>query len=527
MVRKIKAKLVLRLRSEGLSRRQIAAQGMSRRSVDEVIAAADRERLTYDDVAAIPDADVYVRLFPGRGEHDSVYAAPEWGEVHRELAKVGVTLKLLHGEYRDAASASGAPVMSYDRFCKSYQHHVLVTGLASRVGHKAGQSVEVDWSGKTMALTDPVTGTQTKVFLFVGCLPFSRYAFVEPALDMKQDTWLRAHVAMFGWFAGSVPRIVPDNLKTGVISHPAEGEIVLNDAYRQLAAHYSAAVLPGRVRKPKDKASVENTVGNIATHVIAALRHRSFPSLPELREAIYERMDEYNAGPFQKRAGSRLSVFEAEEKPLLRPLPAVAYEISRWVYGRRVRKDGHVVFERNFYSVPYAHVGRGVDLRVTATMLEVFDGDARLTSHLLAPAGVINDHRTHDADLPDGPRYREWDAPRVREWAERIGENTTVIVNRIFESVPVDEQGLDATLAVLRLTRRFSAIRVEAAAGVALASKVRSPRYAHLRPILDSGQDAPPARRRPRFEPSEPEPADQGASTGFVRGADYYAGGSR
>lgn len=210
---------------------------------------------------------------------------------------------------------------------------------------------------------------------------------------------------------------------------------------------------------------------------------------------------------------------------MLRPLPAVGYEISRWVYGRRVRKDGHVVFDKNFYSAPYAHVGRSVDLRVTATMLEVFDGDTRLTSHLLAPAGVINDHRTHDADLPDGPRYREWDAARVREWAGRIGENTTTIVNRIFESVPVDEQGLDPALAVLRLTRRFSAARVEAAARVALSSKVRSPRYAHLRPILDTGQDAPAARRTPRFGPSEPD--DAGQSAGFVRGADYYAGGQR
>ncbi|WP_282856932.1 IS21 family transposase [Pseudoclavibacter helvolus] len=529
MVRKIKAKLVLRLRSEGLSRRQIAAQGMSRRSVDQVIAAAVSEGLTYDDVATMSDADVYERLFAGRGEHHSVYAQPEWGEVHRELAKVGVTLKLLHGEYRDAAAAAGSPVMGYDRFCKTYQQHILVAGLASRVGHKAGQSIEVDWSGKTMVLTDAVTGKQAKVFLFVGCLPFSRYAFVEPALDMKQDTWLRAHVAMFGWFGGSVPRIVPDNLKTGVISHPAEGEVVLNDAYRELAAHYSAAVLPGRVRKPKDKASVENTVGNIATQVIAALRHRSFSTLPELREAIYERMDEYNAGPFQKRAGSRLSVFEAEEKALLRPLPAVAYEISRWVYGRRARKDGHVVFEKNFYSVPYAFVGRSVDLRVTASMLEVFDGDRRLTSHLLAPAGVVNAHRTHDADLPDGPQYREWNAPRVREWAGRIGENTTVIVNRIFESVPVDEQGLDAALAVLRLTRRFSAGRVEAAATVALTSKIRSPRYAHLRPILDSGQDVPQVRRKPRFVPSGPDDADSSTTSvmGYVRGADYYAGGER
>jgi transposase len=518
MVRRIKAKLVLRLRAEGFSARKIEAQGMSRHSVVAVFDAADREGVAYDAVVGLDDAEVYARLFPGRGEHESVHAQPDWDRVHRELAKVGVTLKLLHGEYVDACRSRGEPAMGYDRFCKNYQRHVLITGAASRVGHKAGQLVEVDWSGKTMHLTDPVTGQATRVYLFVAALPFSRYAFVEPTLDMKQDTWLRAHVAMFDWFGGSVPRIVPDNLKTGVISHPAEGEVVLNDAYRELAAHYSAAVLPGRVRKPKDKASVENTVGNIATWVIAALRNQTFASLAELREAIYDQVSAFNAEPFQKRAGSRLGVFEGEEKPLLRPLPQVPFEISRWIYRRRVQKNGHVVFERNFYSVPYVHIGRSVDLRVTDTTLEVFSGQDRLTSHLLAPVGVVNEYRTHDSDLPDGPQYRQWDAPRVREWAARIGENTTTVVNRIFESVPVDEQGLDAALAVLRMTRRYSSDRVEAAAGVALA-RVRSPRYAHLRPILETRQDDP--GNRDAWSTPAAEPA------GYVRGADYYAGGTR
>lgn len=521
MVRRIKAKLVLRLRAEGFSKRRIEAQGMSRHSVMAVFEAADREGIDYDAVADLEDAEVYARLFPGRGEHDSVHAQPDWDQVHKELAKVGVTLKLLHGEYVDVCRGKGDPAMGYDRFCKSYGHHVLITGAASRVGHKAGQSVEVDWSGKTMRLVDPVTGVVSRVYLFVAALPFSRFAFVEPTLDMKQDTWLRAHVAMFDWFGGSVPRIVPDNLKTGVISHPAEGEVVLNDAYRELAAHYSAAVLPGRVKKPKDKASVENTVGNIATWVIAGLRNQSFATLPELRAAVYERMTAFNAEPFQKRAGSRASVFVGEEKPLLRPLPAVPFEISRWVYGRRVQKNGHVVFEKNFYSVPYVHIGRAVDLRVTDRMLEVFAGQDRLTCHLLAPVGVVNEYRTHDSDLPDGPQYRQWDAPRVREWAARIGENTTIVVNRIFESVPVDEQGIDAALAVLRMTRRYSADRVEAAARLALASRVRSPRYAHLRPILETRQDAPGNRDAWAIPGTPPEPTE------YVRGADYYAGDAR
>ncbi len=469
------------------------------------------------------DTEVYERLFPDAGSRGSVYVQPDWAQVHRELAKVGVTLKLLHAEYLDECRTSRAAGMGYDRFCKNYAQHVRAQGVSSRVGHKAGQTIEVDWSGPTMQLINPVTGETARVYLFVSCLPFSRYAFVEPALDMKQDTWLECHVRMFAWFGGSTPRITPDNLKTGVITHPREGEIVLNDSYRELAAHYAAAVIPGRPRRPKDKPSVENTVWSIATWVIAALRNKQFATLAELREAIYEQLTLFNREPFQKRQGSRLSVFEDEEQPLLRPLPRVPFEISRWVYGRRVCRDGHVVWEKNHYSVPYQHVGETVDLRVTSSMLEVFQGGDRISSHLLAPIGVVNEYRTNDHDLPDGPRYREWDRGRVTEWAGRVGEHASIVVARIFESVPADEQGLNAALAVLRLTRRYSSERVERACQLALQSSVKSPRYSHLRPILETRQDEH-GQRSPRFEPVTSEPA---APAGYVRGASYYGGGSK
>lgn len=179
----------------------------------------------------------------GRGERESVYEQPDWARVHRELARVGVTLRILHGEYADECAAAGRPRMGYDRFCKQYAAYVARTGVTSRVEHKAGRTIEVDWAGKTMRIVDPVTGDVSKAYLFVAVLPFSRYAFVEPTLDMGQNAWLRCHVAMYEWFGGSTPRLVCDNLKTGVIDHPRDGEVVLNDAYRSMAEHYSAAVI--------------------------------------------------------------------------------------------------------------------------------------------------------------------------------------------------------------------------------------------------------------------------------------------
>lgn len=127
MVRRIKARLVLQLRSQGLSGRAIAAgQGMSRHSVQAVIDVAERAGLAWGDAAGMSDGQVYEVLFPGRGTRESVFVQPDSGRVHRELARVGVTLRLLHQEYADAAERDRQPVMSYDRFCRLYAEYTAV-----------------------------------------------------------------------------------------------------------------------------------------------------------------------------------------------------------------------------------------------------------------------------------------------------------------------------------------------------------------------------------------------------------------
>jgi hypothetical protein len=209
-------------------------------------------------------------------------------------------------------------------------------------------------------------------------------------------------------------------------------------------------------------------------------------------------------------------VFTAEEKPLLQPLPAVTFEISTWTYGRKVGRNGHVVWAKNFYSVPFTHIGAHVDLRVTDTMLEIYRGDERLTSHLLLPVTTTNQYRTNEADLPEGHSWQAWDRARIDAWALRMGPATGTVIEKIFESVRIEEAGYDPALAVLRLSRKFSPARVEAACQLALRGPIRSPRYAHLRPILDTGQDK-------TGHVEEPDDDDGG----YVRGSSYYAGGTR
>lgn len=373
MARRIPAREVLRLRSSNLSLNAIAAAlHASKASVSDVLRAAAEHDVAWEEAERMSAGEVYARLFPEREQPGPVYPDPDWDAVHAELAKAGVTLRLLHGEYREECAARGEAATSYDRFCKRYRQFTVSRNVVSRVGRKAGGNMEVDWSGPTMSLVDPATGVVSQVYLFVACLPFSRYSYVEPALDMKQDTWLRCHVHAFEFLGGATPCIVPDNLKTGVTAHPREGEVVLNAAYEDLAAHYGSAVMPARVRRPRDKASAENEVWCAATYVIGALRNEVFTDMASLRAAVAAKVAEHNARPFSKREGSRAECFAAEEAPLLRPLPPTRFEVCEWVYGRKVQANCHVSYKRNYYSVSHLLVGREVDLRVTESTVEVF-----------------------------------------------------------------------------------------------------------------------------------------------------------
>ncbi|PST46878.1 IS21 family transposase [Bifidobacterium callitrichos] len=488
-VRRIKARLVLRLRDQGLSRRAIASsQGMSMHSVMSVFDEADRLGIGWTDVEGKTDDEVYALLFPGRGEQASVYEQPDWADVHRQLGRVGVTLKLLHAEYRDRCAAGGRPSMSYDRFCKRYAGYAARMGATSRVTHKAGMCVEVDWAGPAMRIVDPATGEASRAYLFVGVLPYSRYAYVEATGDMKEATWLKCHVNMFAFFGCAPSRIVCDNLKTGVVSHPRDGEVVLNEAYRAMAEHYSAAVIPGRVRSPRDKSSAENEVWQATKGVIGAMRDESFASLDELNGQVALWLAEHNKALFQKRDGSRASVFEAQERPMMTPLPAVPYEVCTWEGGRKVQSNCHVSYRSNWYSAPAGCIGRRVDLKVSDHMLEIWDGGTRVSTHRLFAPGTSNQWATNAGDVAGLVEWQPWDRARVMDWARRIGANTVIVIGNLFNESRTDDQAIDPALAILRLSRRYGAQRLENACDVARRC-IGSPRYRHIRPLLDTGQD--------------------------------------
>ena len=161
------------------------------------------------------------------------------------------------------------------------------------IPRKPGDRIEVDWAGDKLYIVDRDTGEVIPVYLFVGVLPFSMYAYAEGCLRMDMENWIHVHVNMFQYFGGSAVMLVPDNLKTGV-DHAGDWYTPhINRTYRELAEHYNTAVVPARVRKPKDKSNAEGTVGVVSTRIIAALRNRKFFSLEELKAYDAKRIRDY------------------------------------------------------------------------------------------------------------------------------------------------------------------------------------------------------------------------------------------
>ena len=531
MANRINVKLILELKESGLSQNQIAkTRHISKSSISAVVNIAKEKKITFVDVRQMNDDVLYQLFFPEKLTTDQIYQLPDYDYVHQELKKVGVTLKLLHSEYKDSCMKDGTLSIGYSKFCDDYSRYCSTHAITNHLEHKPGRRCEVDWSGPTMQIHNH-NGEMIKVYLFVSCLTYSRYAYVEPTLDMKMDTWLRCHIHMYEHFQGVPVRTVCDNLKTGVVKHPKEGEIILTDTYESLGTHYITAIMPAQVRKPKQKAACESTVGNIATAIIAKLRHKRFKDFPMLAKAVSKALEDYNNGSFQKREHSRTIIFN-EEKDYLRKLPSIRYEIATWEYGRKVYPNCHVNLLKNFYSVPYIYRGFKVDVKYTDVIVEIYHGNQRIASHPKFPAYVMNRYETTKSDLPDEFNQPEMNDVRIKSWASTIGPNTLEVVNRIFRSVHIKEQGYNSALSILNLSKTYSNKRLEDACGIALVS-ITSPRYKYLKALLSSNKDLIHEQRRGTKSASKEVSSPvhdvdskqiKEESGAFIRGANYYGG---
>jgi transposase len=499
-VRKIRE--ILRLKYEvGLSNRAIArACCISNSTVGDYVVRARRAGLVWPVADKLSEEELYRRLFPEVKKPQLVARPmPDWERVHLELARQGVTLQLLWQEYR----ADHPDGYGYTQFREHYQRWNQAHTTSMRLPHKGGEVMEVDYAGMTLPITNPETGEIWQAPVFVASLPASNYTYAEVQPSQELQHWLNGHVRAFAFFGG-VPKILrPDNLKTGV-KKPNYYEPDLNPSYQELAEHYHVAVLPARVRKPKDKPHVENGVQNVERWILASLRNQTFFSVGEANRGIAPLLQALNHKEMQHLGKSRRELFEELDQPALLPLPEHLYEFARWK-NARVSIDYHVAFEGHYYSVPYMLVGQEVQIRATQRMLEVFHRSQQVAIHSLSSLqGRFSTSADH---MPSHHRFvLHQDSDFFLREAAKVGPQTAAFMTAVLRSRPFPQQAFRTCLGILALTHKYLPAHLETACQRLLPGKLLT--YKDLKSELE---------HLTRDLPVQPLPAHE-----HVRGDTYY-----
>lgn len=501
---------ILKLAAEGKSQRLIASnKRISRNTVSSILKLAASNNLTYERIKDLSNDEIEKLLYPEKVNEISTYLIPDYDYIHKESSKPGVKLNLLWEEYVLSAKSINKPYYHRSYFFEQYRRYVKENNLTMHIDHKPGDKMMVDWNGKTLNVIDRYTGEVYMAYLFVATLPFSMKSYVRACKDMKIDEWILCHTKAYEYFGGVTRLLVPDNLKTGVISHKKNEDIILNKSYEEMADYYDTVIIPTRVRKPKDKAAVEGSVGDITNYLFGRLRNREFFSFEELNKAIYEKIEDFNNAPFQKKDGSRNSVFTQEELPYLKPLPFKPFELAKFSKAK-VNIDYHISVDKMNYSVPYTYVGKQVDVKLTSQEVVIYYNDNIIATHNRLK-GRKNQYSTIEDHMPENHKQFKWNGERFRKWALSIGESTYKIIDNLLNSYKAEEAAYRTCISILKLSDKHTKTRLENACKLAL-EHLSKPGYKNIKMILDSGQD--------ELELKQDKPSDN--SFAYLRGGKYY-----
>ena len=253
--------------------------------------------------------------------------------------------------------------------------------------------------------------------------------------------------------------------------------------------YYNIAIIPARVRKPRDKNLVEGSIGWLETWLLEWLRGKVYTSFIELNRDIKIRVAELVKRPFQKRAGSRESVFVEIDRPVLRPLPIISYELP--VYAeRKVPNNYHVEYNGFYYSVPYSYYKSKITIKATNSVIEVYsDRLTRIAIHERRYTGKryvsikshmpSNHQAQHESNSFNGKRFRSW--------AASIGTDTFYVIDTMLNMNEIEETAYRSCMGILQFSRRYGNLRLEAACSK--ARRLGNISYSVICNILKNNQE--------------------------------------
>lgn len=465
-----KLRELIRLNSEAdLKNRQLGSiLNVSASTVSYYLRAIKQAELTWPLSPDLSDSELLKSIEPYCKQIKKPIQCKQeidWEYVHGEMKRKHVTLILIYQELKEQMNDNLN--YSYSHFCRQYKKWTRKKQTSMVMTHEYGDKVFIDYAGDTIPLYSKNGEAQHKAQVYIAVLGGSKYTYATATLSQKIPDWISANVQMLEFFGGVPALLVPDNLRSA-IKDSCKYEPLSNPSYAEFAAHYNTAILPARSYKPKDKALAENGVLIVERWIMARLRKQKFYSLMALNNAIYELVAALNNKSFQKKSGSRASVFKEHEQSCLKPLPPHRYEtaIFRTV---KVQKNYHVCIDNHYYSVPYQLVSLTVECRITNNTIEVFDNGQRVTSHPINK--TKGEFSTLDKHMPDNHReHKNWSTDIFLAWAKQIGTGTYNLATEVIKLSAHKDKSYRFHLGLKKLAKQYSNKRLDNACLRALAS---------------------------------------------------------
>ncbi len=516
MMKQIREVLRLYLLANLSSRKIQGATGVARTTVQDYI-----KRCKVSDISSVEELNSFnddalnEKLF-GRALIQTSKPSkvmPDYNKVHNELKqkkKTKVTLMLLWEEYK---RTYGEEAYEYTQFRVYYKRYKQRLNPSMRQVHIAGEKVFVDYSGLTIPIYNQKTGEVDDAQIFVAVLGASGYTFVHATHSQKQEDFILSHVEAYQFFGGVPEVVVPDNLKSAIISNNKKG-VVINDSYGALARFYSMRIEPTRPRKPKDKPKVEQGVQGIQRYILACFRHTKFFSVDDLNDAIADLLDRYNNKIMKHIEKSRHELFMELEKDELQSLPANRYVYEQYKRAK-VNIDYHVTLEKCHYSVPFKYLQKEVEVRYSSNHVRIYYLNEIIATHpRLRTAGAfstLSEHRTPEHAYI----HEKWNPMRFESWAASIGEYSTQFVKNTLLNADYPEQAYRKILAVLKLAKEYGYTEFELALMYALEHNITKTKS--IQSILDKRLYLQPSSNNTRYKTPQLFNTHQN-----IRGANEY-----
>lgn len=368
-----KLRFLLTLKEKGVSQRKISELiDLSRTSVKKYLERFISSGKSFKELQSLDDASL-LQIAMGRiyrQKPDQRYGdlKPLLERYAKELKKPYVTIQLLWEEYQTEFQEKA---YSYTTFKHYLTEYIRSTTYKYHNTHEPGGTLQVDFAGDKLHLTDKVTGEIVPVVVLCCTLPCSGYSYVQALPDASMENLFPALSNALEYIGGVPESVLSDNMKQWVKKRDKNGPI-FTDAAIEFSVHYSTMLRATNVRKPTHKAAVEGVVHIAYNRIYAKIRNDVFYTIEELNNRILELLEEFNSRKMKDKAYSREEFFIANEKDYLQPLPSEKFSL-RYTKQCKVANNYHVFVSTHQYSVPYEYVNKEVNIIYDNSIVEIYN----------------------------------------------------------------------------------------------------------------------------------------------------------